>query len=446
MISSPHAPFPIRMSHFLSLCSTFVFNFKIGNGALLPDKITYTSLIQATVNDGEEGFADKCTDLLSEMEAGSDRIKPDIVTYAMVMHAYGLALQLDKAEALVEKMESNDDLPNPTSERGIYDQLIGSYLAKLRDNAKRRRENQRNGYNRNSDGTPSSEPSTSRKEDNDVKDNILVHKALKVLTKMEELYREGNTRVKPTPRTYNYCLQAIGHSSEKSIERAEEVFERFINHCLSSSSSSSSLSTASSSSTSRRYNKQRDPLVVDVANNLTNIYVQSNMENKVHKVLGVLRKMKDHDVEPTVRTYNHLLSACSRLPVNSSQESKAYAIHVAVTTLKFMQDSGDDPSACLSPDSVSYNHMLHACNRCIDNEEERRVAMEAVFQRCCTDGFVNRIILGTLRKFSGAHFWSILGMDERRGSQHYIDINDLDPSWSRNAPMNTTRRWSNNRK
>ncbi len=381
-----------------------------GNDALLPDKITYTSLISAIVKDQEEGFADQCADLLAEMQAGSERMKPDIITYASVIHAYGIALRCDEAEALVQKMEDDDELPDPSRKRGIYEHLINAYLAKLRD-SQRKRSTQRIGSNRIFVG-----------------DEVeLVDKALKVLRKMENLYRQGNEAMKPTARTYSLCLQALGESSDPNcIERAEDLFERCITHCPPSSSSASS-------TTSGRHKNYRHPFV-DAANNLASIYVKRNIENKVNKVLAVFRQMKDLGVQPTIRTYNALLGACAKLPVNSSEESKAYAIHVAVTTLKYMQDS-DDPS--LSPDSLSYNHVLHACNRNIDDGEERRVAMEAVFRRCCTDGCVNKIILATLNKISGDHLWSILGMDGRKGGSRYIDIQDLDPSWIRNATMDT---------
>jgi len=342
------------------------FYEQTGNDALLPDKFTYACLMNAIIKDKEEGFAERCADILAEMEA-SDRpsMQPDSITYGTVIRAFRTTQNIGKAEAIIKRMETDDSIIDPDAK--CYGEMIDCY-------------NQHGGH---------------------------ANSALSILERCEKMYESGDITKKPKAKMYCICINIVGRSRDPNkAKSAESIFQR----CL------SNMDTSNASS--KRY-------YFPIFNSLIGVYSRSNIENKVQKALGVIEKMEELGFEPTVTTYNGILSTCSRLPPSAAEKTKRFATTVAVKTMRFLQQHQH-----LQPDSESYNQMLFVCGT-IKDSEEKSVAIEAVTKSCCNDGYLSRQIISSLGQMSGASFWSLLGV--KRQEKRFIDINSLDPAWSRNA-------------
>lgn len=152
-----------------------------GNKSILPDKLTYTCLINAITGDRQRGYEDRCAEILSMMEAGNDRIKPDLITYNAVVKAYAGARRPEEAEKCLRRMEDAGLSPNFL----CYNNVLNAYgKSQGQDSAK---------------------------------------KALQILESIERCGME------PPAMSYAICIDALGRSEDpRRVRRAEELVERCI--------------------------------------------------------------------------------------------------------------------------------------------------------------------------------------------------------------------------
>lgn len=328
-----------------------------GNTSILPDKLTYTSLMNAIINDRGQGFEDKCAEILSMMEAGDERLKPDNVTYSSMIKAYSYANRPEQAEKLLRRMEKNGIAPGLV----CFNSVINAY-----------------GKNNN----PGS-----------------AQRAVMILEEME------NIGINPDIMSYAICIDALGRSDEADrIKRAEEMFNRCIRR---------------SKETQQKSNKLSLPIFTA----LQSVYIRSDDDQKVQKALRVIKQMEDNGIKPALTSYNHVLSACSRVPQHANDQLKEKVVEIAAKILEFLRNSED-----LNPVSHTYNSLFWVCNL-VSDPQERRKTVNAVFRMCCQDGFLNRQCLASLKQVAGSRqFYELVG--HKTG---HVDITVLDPSWSRNV-------------
>lgn len=158
-----------------------------GNKTLLPDKLTYTCLINAIIADRQKGFEDRCAEILSMMVTGNDRIKADQIAYNSVVKAYSLARKPEKAEMTFRRMEDAGISPN----FWCYNNVLNAYAkSQSKDSAQ---------------------------------------KTIEILEKMEA------SGIEPPPISYAICIDALGRSEDTiRVRRAEELVERSIRKSKSS--------------------------------------------------------------------------------------------------------------------------------------------------------------------------------------------------------------------
>jgi hypothetical protein len=158
---------------------------------------------------------------------------------------------------------------------------------------------------------------------------------------------------------------------------------------------------------------------------MQSVYIRSNDHQKVQKTLEVIKLMEQNGVKPTLASYKHVLSACSRVPQEASETLKKKAVEIAAIVLEYLRDNDE-----IRPDSHSYNTVLWVCNL-ISDEQERRETINAVFQMCCRDGYLSRQFLATLKQIAGSsQFYTMVGH-----TKGHVDVTLLDPSWSRNTDL-----------
>ena len=129
-------------------------NLKTGNESVLPDKVTYTSLIKALHEDRIPGCSEKGKALLKMMEEaatkGNSRLKPDLFTYSTVLNALSYDGYPEQCEELVDKMESEGLGGNIEIFPDIvcYNKVMASYRKqRRRDAAKVRYDCAQEAYN-----------------------------------------------------------------------------------------------------------------------------------------------------------------------------------------------------------------------------------------------------------------------------------------------------------
>lgn len=153
-----------------------------GIASLKPDKFTYTSYIDAIINDGDPGFEERCLKVLHDMNRESDEnAHGDTVTYNLVTKALVKVGKFDEASALLESIS------NKFSAEGIticYNTLM-------------------HGLGRNTD------------------DETSVVKALDIFHRIE----------KPTLFSYGIIIDTISRSNLKDkTQQAENIYHRFFSH------------------------------------------------------------------------------------------------------------------------------------------------------------------------------------------------------------------------
>lgn len=80
-----------------------------GIDSLAPDKFTYTSYIDAIINDGDPGFEDRCLQIVQEMnEAENVKVHADTVTYNLVTKAFMKAGKVKEATDFLKKLEAQN--------------------------------------------------------------------------------------------------------------------------------------------------------------------------------------------------------------------------------------------------------------------------------------------------------------------------------------------------
>ena len=79
------------------------------NNLVVLDKITYTSVIKARVNERTEEFEVRASTHLSQMEQryldGYETIKPDVIAYTTIIGAFTKTHKPKSAEGVLERMK-----------------------------------------------------------------------------------------------------------------------------------------------------------------------------------------------------------------------------------------------------------------------------------------------------------------------------------------------------
>ncbi len=94
-----------------------------GNKSLMPDKFSYTCLLNAIFNDKEGGYIERCEEVIHIMETGDDRMRPDVFSYNYLIKAYVSARMLAKAENVISRIENSGLKPSVIN----YNNVMNAY-------------------------------------------------------------------------------------------------------------------------------------------------------------------------------------------------------------------------------------------------------------------------------------------------------------------------------
>jgi hypothetical protein len=308
---------------------------KLQNPSLLPDKISYASLIQAI---REENYAKPKDDFLDQLESvvltmeESDRpsMKPDLNTYALVLDAFTKSRDTSAPE------RAKRILDGMTAKSGLYpDAIIYTILMKIYSNA-----------------------GAIEKSDN-------------ALYSMAQDYKDGNMACQPSELAYKTAISSWARSNRPdAVNQAIRLFGDLMRQY-------------EHGNTRCRPNE-------DTFLQLMTILSVGNEPSKQKIGQILLDHMMDLGIPPSTKLLNTFLHACSR--TTGDHQDRQDALSTAMEIFGGMRKRRN------GVESYTYNCMLHVCQHLIDDTEERERRLCQVFSECVNDGLVNQHILTTLRK------------------------------------------------
>jgi len=345
------------------------------NDNVLPDKISFTALMKAIMKDRSPDFAMKCASILNDMEqdyakSRNYRMRPDLIAYSTVIHAFAEAEQPKLAEVVLQRMEAmtasgqNHVPPNTV----CYNTLMMAY-SKNRDN-------------------------------------------MDSFDKIEEIFQKMQTieGCQPTNSSYSIYINSLAFSDlPDKIEKAEEAF--------------SQLEKASSM-------KKDRSLRIDMRNfkALLSVYSRSNLIDKADQALQVMYRIEEAFGRiPDVACYNLLLNACCYTD-NRNDKARKRAMEILVQVLQTIQS----PDNHLKATRYTYRLLMFSCTRLIkDLKEEQEQTLKTIFENCCNDGLLDQTVLNSLYKYLRHNqnlYYDLVG--KPRGSG-FVRIQDLPLEWRR---------------
>lgn len=312
-----------------------------GNKMLKPDKISYTSLIKAIMMDKEPGFVTKCKSILNEMweeyAKGNERLKPDVFAYGTVLNAMSDGALPEESEALLDEMEKLA----MTGEKEFYPSII-CYNTVMNAYAKRRRH----------DAAKQTE---------------------RIFNRINEARRKGNSDLEPNDVSYSIYIMALAKSDDlDKVQKAESIFNKWRDQYSS---------------------KPRSFSPTSVWSSLLFLYAESKLEDKVEKMLSMIKQMEECNQIDTI-SYNILLKGCSKSNSDSPEQRKRI-LEISQVAFKALNDEKR-----LRADAYSYTTLLHICDKFIDDPSEKQATIKAFFRRCCDDGEVNESLFRTFKRVS----------------------------------------------
>jgi pentatricopeptide repeat protein len=239
----------------------------------------------------------------------------------------------------------------------------------------------------------------------------------RILSILEEMEQYVSVECQPNAITYTNAMVALKFNSASeegilqgqtsNLEIAEQILERM--------EQSNDVSI--------------QPNVVTYSALIQN-YARSRLPNKASKAANILKRMKViSNVIPNTISYNNVLNACEYTdPINQTITEEAVIIACAV----FDEIRNSQTSA--QPNHVTYASFIGTLGTLMPPlSVAKHDALRLVFRKCCTDGFVSKLVLKKLR-FSA-------GTDKRYQEfllNKYTDTT-IPTSWSRNVAKEVSK-------
>ena len=198
--------------------------------SLLPDKITYTCLMKAWIQEGKPGFPDQIDELLTRMEQSpQNSTKPDQVTFGVVLDGLdqsGVRDACNRADIIVRRMRDQGISLN----RVIFNSLLGIRVKEGGPESAEELLREMDSNDFGNDCRPSAEIFTTiilawaRSERSDQ----CFDAAVRLLEEQVHRFNAGEYLCKPQEMTLTAMLSALASSSENNkAERARVLLGTF---------------------------------------------------------------------------------------------------------------------------------------------------------------------------------------------------------------------------
>lgn len=328
-----------------------------------PDRISFSTLLSAYSTVKNKTAAARADMLLSQMhelyEAGYEAVKPDVISYTIVMNCHAKFGQGEKAETLLRKLiQMHRDTGDPD-----YMADLPTHNTVLLAWARSKEPERADRFLRFMYEEAAIKP-------DERSFNIVIsawakvgaaEKAEEILTRMHELYMAGQLQTRPTTVTYNTVLDSWSKSNQR---HAWKRSTKILDHMNELYHAGDSVVKPNERTWNAVLNSLAKAGQIKIASRYIHEFSRASKETKV-------------DGMPTVRAWNALLAACMR----------RRDVSMAKTFWQQMKDVG------IKPDVVSYNTFLNCLNRASTKRRSYRKDFAAAFQHLQQDENVtpNRI-------------------------------------------------------
>ena len=227
-VRSPHVSNKREQVHML-IEHMKQLSVKHKNSSLLPDKVSYASLMRAIIKEDKPGLFSEIDSILLEMENSDDaRMQPDRKIYAIVLETLFSSDDdeaLSRAKDLIERMESHTKLQ---PDRIIYTILIKIYslVNDVRGSDQvlhtmiQAFKAGRNDCRPNEEAFVTAMSTWEQSRRSDSPDG-----ALRIFNDMVALYADGNNDCRPSLKSFGKLMVILAKSEhEAKVERARRLF------------------------------------------------------------------------------------------------------------------------------------------------------------------------------------------------------------------------------
>ncbi|KAL3940024.1 MAG: hypothetical protein SGBAC_005353 [Bacillariaceae sp.] len=324
-----------------------------------PDRISFNALLSGYAKQHTEQAAKDAEKLLYSMHelyksGGYNSLKPNMISYTIVMDCYAKLGQGEAAEALLRKLiplhqETND--PDWEADLATYNTVL---LAWARSNQPQKADRFLQFLYEEADIAPDERSfnivlSAWAKVGN-------AEQAELILTRMHELYVEGELDTQPTTVTYNTVLDSWRNSKQKDAWKSSI---KILDHMMDLYRVGETVVKPNERTWNAVLNTLAKAGRIDLASQYIEKFTKAHQQGEV-------------DQGPSIRAWNALLAAClKKKDVDTAQ--------------KIWQQLQNNPS--LYPDVVTYNTLLN-CYAKSHHRRRYRNQVQATFQRLQQDANV----------------------------------------------------------
>ncbi len=386
-----------------------------------PELIAFNGVVSAWARLGRQDRAETVLVMIKRLAQKCSGLRPDIVTYNNVLHAYlksnDKGTALDRILSLVQKMENNEH-PGVKPDSFSYSVVLKAWVQSKRRDA--------------------------------------AVQALKTLNKMRELWVSGDIAARPSNRHFNIVINALAKSRDHlDAKKAHHLLIQMqasndcqpdiitytsVIECYSKSNDpeAADISLELLQEAKAVYEETKDPdimpnmltysLVISATSTNPTLPNVQKARDLLLELLELYEETQNVALQPNVYPFNHVLN-CAANCIGSSEE-KTKAFQVAAQTYN------DIRKQRLQPDSYTYAFWFKCCNNLLPVGDVRTRGVTLVFDQCKADGLMSsetlrRLLAGTPPKVAT----SILGLDPKTPPVVYrqITIDNLPADWSRNV-------------
>eukprot|EP00804_Cyclotella_cryptica_P003647 CCRYP_002212-RE/>CCRYP_002212-RE protein AED:0.30 eAED:0.30 QI:0/0.66/0.57/1/0.5/0.28/7/1782/683 len=324
--------------------------------SLRPDVVSYSAVIHAyarAASRGNEWCAEKAMQILEKLERnvrkssedGRKCVQPNKRTYASVIHAFARVGKAGAADAILSKMKklsTEEDGEGLKPDTICYTSVIDAYAKKGGEEAAARAE--------------------------------------ELLREMESLYKLGDLGVSPNKRTYCAVISALGKSGcPRNAEKAEQILDEM-------ERLSSTYGIRDLAPNTICYNA-----VIDA-------YARSTSVSKAYRTELLLERMLEESkngnilIRPDTITFNSVINAAAQSTFGDGIVRKE-AYLIALNAFKTLHSL----DYC-KPSSVTYSSFLKVLQNLVEKGDARDYMAEKVFRLSVGMGLDNDSVKLQLRR------------------------------------------------
>lgn len=246
-----------------------------------------------------------------------------------------------------------------------------------------------------------------------------IKRTQELLLEMTEAYHRTNQIIiQPTTEDYNNVLQSLSLSkSQNSVNYAQRLFQTLKKE----SSQIGGPDAQSYRCMLGVWRTSRSPLKVTHAEQLL------EEVKEIYRKDESWREIKSPHYRYIVDVFTAFVRVCGSQNF-CNREDMHERTKVMTTSLRILKDMR---KMGLTPNSDTYTALIEACDRILPiNGKERQRVLEYIFLLTCEEGFVNQILLETLKSVTSSYLYTRLVVSK---SSPMNDTKKVPQSWTRNV-------------